>query len=193
MDKIFRQCIDIHPEYTISASLLAEVSNTKQLLQLLLKGELNCALLNTTYIPDIFPVLIAATKAAHAHATGTMKTKGIHTELLYNLSPTTSICTALKTFGVKGDEESLLVVCVSKDNETDGIVDVVGKVDGVRRDMGDLSEFMSCDKIRKLYGVTDDELCVGSWSDAVTLRIATKDALCILRARQYIVPKWQVS
>ena len=177
MDKIFRQRIDIHPEYTVSAGLLSEVSNTKQLLQLLLKGELNCALLNTTYIPDIFPVLIASTKAAHAHATGAMKTKGIHTELLYNLSPTTSISTALKTFGVKGDEESLLVVCVSKDIEAEGIVDVVGKIDGVRRDVGDLSEFMSCDKMRKLYGVTDDELCVGSWSDAVTLRIATKDAL----------------
>merc|ERR1711931_63808 len=175
MDKIFSTKIDVHPEYSITACLLDNVTNTKQLLQLLLKGELNCALLNTTYLPDIFPVLVASTKSVHSHLNNSMKTKSIHTELLYNLSPTSSISTALKTLGIKGQETSVLVVCLHKGESN--IADVVDKVDGEVRDIGELGNYSSSEHIRKLYGVTDAELQIGTYSDAVTLRIATKDAL----------------
>merc|ERR1712150_116123 len=172
--KIFRTVVDTNPDYNITACLINHVTNWKALLNLLIKGELPCALLNTTYLPDLFPVLVASAKAVHSLAGGTLKTKGVHTELLYNLSPSHSISAALKTFGISGKEESLLVVCLPKG--VCGIEQILAKVEGDVVDVGGLCTLVDVDKMRTLYGITEEELDIGSLSDAVVLRVAVKGA-----------------
>jgi len=173
--EIFKAPIDLYPDYNVTACLLDNVTNSSDLLQMLIKGDLNCALLNTTYLPEIFPILIASTKAVHCYKCSSLKTKGLHTEVLFNLSPTNSISTSLKTFGIKGDESSVLIVCVR--NGDSDIAEIINRVKGDVRDISELRNYVSEEKIKKLYSITDSELQVGTYSDAITLRVATKDAM----------------
>ena len=174
-EKIFKISVDTYPEYNISACLMVNVTNGEEVLKKLIGGELNCALMNTIYIPNIFPVLMASNKAVHLFEHSHMKTRNLHTEILFNLFPTNSINSALKTFGIKGKEESLLLVSVSK-NDSD-IQKAAESVRGDLVDLSDLDKFCSLEQIQKLYNITKEELEIGTYSDAITLRVATKDAL----------------
>lgn len=175
VEKIYKVSVDTYPDYNVSACLMDNVTNGDEVLKKLIGGELNCALMNTTYILNIFPVLIASNKAVHLFEHSHMKTRNLHTEILFNLFPTKSINTALKTFGIKGKEKSLLLVSVSK-NDSD-ILKAVEAVKGDTVDLSNLKKFSSQEQVEKLYNITKEELEIGTHSDAITLRVATKDAI----------------
>ena len=54
-------------------------------------------------IADEFQLLVAANKALHSKLSGSMITKGLHTELLFCLYGAKSIAEALSTFGISDE------------------------------------------------------------------------------------------
>ena len=173
LEGIITHPVDLYPDYTIYACLFTNISNAGELRKKLVKGEMKCALLSTTFIPDIFPVLLACNKAVHCYMNSSMKTRNMHTEILFNLSPTNSINESLKKFGLKDDDTTLLCVSVRND-ALDGMFD---EIQGDVKLVSDLHTVSNLTEIRKLFQITDQELEIGTLSDAVSLRVATKDAL----------------
>ena len=55
--------VDAFPEYHVSIGFFNNVNNVPELRKKLLSGELNCALLNSSLITGVFPVLLACNKA----------------------------------------------------------------------------------------------------------------------------------
>ena len=171
--------LDIYPEYTATVALLIDVKNTSEIRSNLLSGKLNCALLNTEIIADVFSLLQACNKAVYSNTNKTMRTRNLHTEILFNLSPSNSIKESLTTFGVSDTQTNLIGVCLRKDDDvTDGMDTLLKMVDGATtKPLCDIEKYCDTNRITKLYKVSEDELSIGSLADAVVLRVATKDAL----------------
>lgn len=98
---------DLYPSDTLQLFLFTSVENANDILQRLLKGEMELAFINPTMVPlDItfllwclpifsfmkqkitseFQICMAATKALEAAKNGTLLTRNIHSELVLNLS-----------------------------------------------------------------------------------------------------------
>lgn len=169
--------LDLHPEYTVSLALFTSVTNAQVLREKLIASELNCALINVTYVPDILPVLLACNKAVHCYKSSSMKTRSIHTEVLYNLSPTNSIKDSLRTFGISGNESKLLCVVITKTDKENTLNNIVNCILGNLCSPGDLSLVSNVEKIKELYRIEDVEIETSSLTEAVIMRISTKDAL----------------
>ena len=108
-----------------------------------------------------------------------MKTRNLHTEILFNLSPSNSIKESLTNFGASDSQTNLIGVCLRKhDDVTDGMETLLKMVDGApTKPLCDIEKYNDIDRIAKLYKVGKEEMSIGSLADAVVLRVATKDAL----------------
>ena len=170
--------LNLYPEYTATVALFVDVNNVPEIRANLLAGKLNCALLNTEIIADVFSLLQACNKAVYSVTNQTMRTRNLHTEILFNLSPSNSIKEALTAFGVRDVQPNLIGVCLRKSvSETDGMESLINMVDGATKPLNDIEKYNDINKITKLYKITDEELSIGSLAEAVVLRVATKDAL----------------
>eukprot|EP00794_Sanderia_malayensis_P006256 gene6256-6975_t len=125
-------------------------------------------------ISSCFSVMVASNKAVHNLVAGKMKTKSVHTELLYNLSPTHNISESLKNFGIHENETELLMAFIHK--KTEELEAYFAHVDGTPVNAELVEECSNTDKIKKLYKITEQELEIGTISDAVVCRISVKDA-----------------
>ena len=171
--------LDLYPDYTVTVALFRDVTNMSEIRASLLAGKLNCALLNVDVIADVFTLLQACNKAVYSNTNQSMKTRKMHTEILYNLSPSKKIKDALNTFGVNDTQQALIGLCLRESVcETDGIESLVEMVDGATAvSLKDIEQFCDKEKLMKLYKITKEELSVGSLADAIALRVATKDAI----------------
>lgn len=170
--------LDLHPHYNVTAALFRDVTNSSALRSKLMKGELNCALINVTYIPGMLAVLLACNKSVHCYTNSSMKTRSLHTEVIYNLSPTNSIKDSLKNFSISDDEKIILYVAIRKVSEdTDPVCNIVDSIEGNIGSLDDLSVVSNAEKIKELYKIGDKELNISSLTEAVVMRVSTKDAL----------------
>ena len=100
-------------------------------------------------------------------------TRGLHTEVLYNLGPTKNIGTSLKTFGLTGNETEVLAVILEGDRDK-----VASQIRGDKQDLSklsDLTDLQQIIKLHKLNSVKADEL--DRIKDIVLSRVAAKDIL----------------
>lgn len=176
--KITSFSMDLHPGYQVYAALYTNVTNTGQIRDKLIKSSMNCTLLNCALVPGVFPVLLACNKAVRSCKTSSMKTRTLRTEVLFNLSPSNSINGSLKTFRLEDSDRSILFVFIT-DNESSlkEFKDMLTEVKGEAVITDEIANLCDMSKIKSLYKVTEDELCLGSISDSVSMRVATKDAL----------------
>ena len=71
-----------------SIYLFRHVTNSSEIKSKLINGEIDATVLNAALIPDILQIFVAANKASLSNFQGEKLTKTIHTEVLFNLSPT---------------------------------------------------------------------------------------------------------
>ena len=71
-----------------SIYLFRNVTNSSEIKSKLINGELDATVLNAALIPDILQIFVAANKASLSNFQDEKLTKTIHTEVLFNLSPT---------------------------------------------------------------------------------------------------------
>lgn len=174
-DMEVNQVLELYPEYSVSVTLFVDISNIDELRKMLVEGKLGAALVNATMVPDILPVLLATNKAVHLNVCGKLKTRSVHSEVVFNLSPSNNIRESLQTFGLSDKDPAVLVVVINKE-ETNDMTNVVPLIKGEQVPLTKLQSIMDEMKIKKVYKIPDVELSTGSLTDAVVTRIATKDA-----------------
>ncbi|KNA14045.1 hypothetical protein SOVF_111170 [Spinacia oleracea] len=163
--------------HSLCLFLFTGVTNSKELLELMQSGKLEpeAAFLNASLIPDVFPVLAAAHKALLSKARESLTTRTLHSELVYNYSGSKHITESLKRCGISDSCTYILAACFDASvNEIKAIQDLIkGKEIGLEELAGRANQ----SQIIKHYKISSLELGLGSLADAITCRIAARDAL----------------
>ncbi|XP_074646432.1 EKC/KEOPS complex subunit TPRKB-like isoform X2 [Tubulanus polymorphus] len=145
-----------------------------------MNGEIEVALLNPKMIIDRFQVLCAATKALHLSVNGKMVTRNLHSEIIYNMSPSKNISDAFKKYGSSDKDTSIMFVQICKVNTSmDEISTFLSSVDGIRIGTDLVNQFTDETAIKKMCKIKEKELEVGSLLEAVIGRSASKDIVSL--------------
>ncbi|KAI3712246.1 hypothetical protein L1987_70797 [Smallanthus sonchifolius] len=157
---------------TLSVALFTDVANSKELLELMQAGTLEpeVALLNASLIPDIFPVLAAAHKTLVAKSRDSLTTRTLHSELVYNYSGSKHISESLKRCGIS-DSTSYVLVARFGASEDETIA-MKTPIKGKEIDLEELEGRANKPQIQSWV-----ELGISTLGDAITCRIAARDAL----------------
>ncbi|KAK3195783.1 hypothetical protein Dsin_027093 [Dipteronia sinensis] len=168
---------EISNETTLSLALFTDVTNSKELLELMQAGTLEpeVAFLNASLIPDVFPLLAAAHKTLVSKLRESLTTRTLHSELVYNYSGSKHITESLKRCGIS---DSLTYVLAARFNASPDEMKAVEKlINGKEIDLEELEGRADKAHIHKHYKITAVELGISSLADAITCRIAARDAL----------------
>ncbi|EFJ05709.1 hypothetical protein SELMODRAFT_431319 [Selaginella moellendorffii] len=153
------------------------VSNSGELLASLQAGTLSpeVALFNASLVPDLFPVLASAHRTLLSQSRGNLVTRTLHSELVYNFSGSKHITESLRRCGISSGTSYVLVVqfdCpAEKENEVRKLIQ------GREISLEELAKRADTALIQKHFKVPPLELEISSLTDAVTSRIAARDAL----------------
>eukprot|EP00262_Sarcandra_glabra_P007550 TRINITY_DN20423_c0_g1_i3.p1 TRINITY_DN20423_c0_g1~~TRINITY_DN20423_c0_g1_i3.p1 ORF type:complete len:144 (-),score=15.52 TRINITY_DN20423_c0_g1_i3:172-603(-) len=133
------------------------------------------AFLNASLIPDVFPVLAAAHKTLVAKSRESLTTRTLHSELVYNYSGSKHITESLKRCGITDNSTYVLVAqfgaCLDEIEAAEKLIK------GNKIDLEELEGRANKALIQKHYKISSPELEISSLSDAITCRIASRDAL----------------
>ncbi|XP_058780375.1 uncharacterized protein LOC131654014 [Vicia villosa] len=162
---------------TLYLALYIDVTNSKELLESMQAGTLEpeVSFLNASLIPDIFPVLAAAHKTLVTKSQDSLITRTLHSELVYNYSGSKHITESLKRCGIS--ESTTYVLAARFDATPDEIKAMEKLVKGKEIDLEELEGRANLSQIQKHYKISAPELGVSSIADAITCRIAARDAL----------------
>ncbi|XVE93357.1 hypothetical protein REPUB_Repub01dG0185000 [Reevesia pubescens] len=162
---------------TLSLALFTDVINSKELLESMQAGKLDpeVAFLNASLIPDVFPVLAAAHKTLIAKSRESLTTRTLHSELVYNYSGSKHITESLKRCGIS--DNSSYVLAARFNASLDEMKAVENLINGKEIDLEELEGRADQAQIQKHYKISGPELRVSTLADAITCRIAARDAL----------------
>ncbi|XP_004501402.1 uncharacterized protein [Cicer arietinum] len=162
---------------TLYLALYIDVANSKELLESMQAGTLEpeVAFLNASLIPDIFPVLAAAHKTLVAKSRDSLTTRTLHSELVYNYSGSKHITESLKRYGIS--ESTTYILAARFDATPDEVKALEKLVIGKEIDLEELEGRANQSLIQKNYKIPSAELGISSLADAITCRIAARDAL----------------
>ncbi|KAK9109191.1 hypothetical protein Sjap_017251 [Stephania japonica] len=162
---------------SLSLALFTDVTNSRELLKSMQAGTLEpeVAFLNALLIPDAFPVLAAAHKTLVSKSRESLTTRTLHSELVYNYSGSKHITESLKRCGIS---ENSTYVLVARFNASPDEMKAIEKlVGGKEIDLEELEARADKAQIQKHYKISGLELGISSLPDAITCRIAARDAL----------------
>lgn len=149
------------------------VSNTNQLLRELHNHtlETSLSLINPTYIFDPMQIVTATDKARMDQLNNTLKTGNIYSEIVFNLSDSTHIPSALQKFGLSPEGRKAIVVTLNeKDNK---IEELVKFVKGDLLPNTKLKENCDTKILIKRFKIKEKELLIGS-KDAMVANAMNK-------------------
>ncbi|KAL1299571.1 EKC/KEOPS complex subunit TPRKB [Arachis ipaensis] len=164
-------------EATLSLALYTDVTNSKELLESMQAGTLEpeVAFLNALLIPDVFPLLAAAHKTLVAKSRDSLTTRTLHSELVYNYSGSKHISESLKRCGIS--DNTTYILAARFDATPDEIKGIEKLINGKEIELEELEGRANQSQIQKHYKLSAPELGVSSLADAITCRIASRDAL----------------
>ena len=170
-----------HPDARLNIRYFANVSNAAEIGELIRAGDRipeTTALITATLVPDVMLVTVAADKALRAHKAGKLATRTLGSEVVFNISGSRHIRESLRRFGVPADCQHVLMAWFTGatfDKQEAG--DVGALIKGEERDLAALTDAVDAAKVKKYYKIQDEELNVGSLTDAVAFRIGCKEYL----------------
>jgi EKC/KEOPS complex subunit CGI121/TPRKB len=140
-------------------------------------GSLNpeASVINAALVPDMFLLHAAARAALVAKQRESLKTRSLHAEVVVNIAGSKHIGESLGRFGVNDTCQHLLFARFNATPEE--IESLRSRVQGEVVALDELPSLMNVELIRKYYKVTDEELVVGSLTDAVLNRIGARDMM----------------
>ncbi|PIN10396.1 Cell growth regulatory protein CGR11 [Handroanthus impetiginosus] len=162
---------------TLSLALFVDVTNSKELLDLMQAGTLEpeLALLNASLIPDVFPLLAAAHKTLISKSQGSLTTRTLHSELVYNYSGSKHISESLKRCGISDSTSYILAARFGASPDETSVIK--GLIKGTEIGLEELERRADQALIQKYYKISALELGISSVSEAITCRIAARDAM----------------
>eukprot|EP01027_Heterolobosea_sp_BB2_P014087 GEZU01020280.1.p1 GENE.GEZU01020280.1~~GEZU01020280.1.p1 ORF type:complete len:199 (-),score=35.69 GEZU01020280.1:208-804(-) len=174
------------PSCTLDLLLFRDVQNVPEIRNKLMQKELEWAIINPEMIVGLLQVAAAANKAVNALVAGKLKTRNVHSELVYDLSPSRNISEAFAKFGITEKNTTILVGLFNASQEQ--LAAVASLVQGtlVPKDEMEvaISKLTNTDAVTKVYKVTKEELQLPARQagsspllEAVVSRIAIREAL----------------
>ncbi|KAK9915759.1 hypothetical protein WJX75_003792 [Coccomyxa subellipsoidea] len=159
-------------EQKLTVWLFTNVRNAKNIQQQLVAGSLEpeLAFINALVVPDLLIVHAAAQKAMAAHLRGSLRTRSLHAELVYNIAGSKHVGQSLQRFGISEDSKSILVASFHTGDPDAGRVRSI--VEGESVGLDTLSSLADMDTVKKFYKIVPAELEVGTVADAICCRIA---------------------
>ncbi|KAL1230831.1 hypothetical protein TSPI_05478 [Trichinella spiralis] len=148
--------------------LFREVKNADHLLTELRSGKITGSLIKAELL------LAAANRALHASKHEKMITKNVHTELIYSLSPTTSISDSLLTFGISENTTDIIAALVG-DSSGDCLTKLLKVIKGKSVPLKELKNVTNVSKIKEVYHLKEPELNFSSIDDSIVSRMIAKD------------------
>ena len=103
---------------------------------------------------------------------GKKLTRTIHTEVLYNLSPSKSVTESLKMFGIQDSTKDLIVLVFKPEI----IEELTGLIHGETVDLAQHQEIINWTKVTHLHGISED-LSHEMICDLAISKSAAKDLL----------------
>ncbi|XP_034243608.1 EKC/KEOPS complex subunit Tprkb-like [Thrips palmi] len=158
----------------VSMALFRNVKNSKVIKDKVVSGALQCSIIKPSLIAHPFQVVVAANKAAASQVFGSMVTKSIYTELLFNLSISKNISQSLMKFGINESDQDILVATIHAEDASN-MSEIMVQVEGQVVPLTDLQNICDFNLLRKSYKISEDELKVTSLLDSIVSRIATSD------------------
>lgn len=175
---MFQTTLDPETQETVTLILYKNVTNTQEIREAVISGQMKCCVIKPSLILDPFQVVVATNKAVLSHMRNKMNTRTVFSEILFNLSITKNISQSLVKFGIEDSEKNMLVCLLTK--ETDGSVDhVMSQIKGEQRPIEELATLRDENLIKETYKIRDCELQVSCLLDSVVSRIATKDIVSV--------------
>lgn len=135
-----------------------------------MEGEWMCGVVNAELVMDPLQVAVAANAAVIAQHRGTMLTRTVYGEILYNLSVTKNISQSLSKFGINKGRNLLLCFLVTLDR--DDSEDIIPHIEGDVCPMTDLSTVTKMKEIKTAYKLNNFKCNVDL--DIVVSRMVTK-------------------
>ncbi|CAG8581692.1 17199_t:CDS:2 [Cetraspora pellucida] len=110
-------------------------------------GQIHIALY--TNVLDKFQLLVAVNNAVHSENYSKLKTHNVHSEIVYNLSPTTNISESLRRFGISDSTNEIIVVKVGGNDDDEIKSHLNTLIDGEESSLDDFSKFTDLSCIKK--------------------------------------------
>lgn len=171
-ENIYSCNLDAETGAKLNLYLYKEVKNLKELREKVMNGSLKCCIIKPSLVCSPFQVSVAANKALLSAKRGTMTTRTIFSEVLFNLSLSKNITQSLIKFGIDDKETNLLVAIIEQDGEDTS--EILGNIDGVQCSIDDLEKFSDTKLIEKAYKVQNCKQ-ISQLTDLVVSKIVTKD------------------
>ncbi|KAL2042118.1 hypothetical protein N7G274_005306 [Stereocaulon virgatum] len=154
------------PDLAIHVALYTDVQNAPILRDQLLQGnpDFEYALIEASVILSTTHVLAAVFRAANDHLYARLKSRNVHSEIVFSLGANNNIAQSLRTFGITSTTTNLLVIKLSTDPGITALTvseHLSTSIQGTQVDFNDatLTNMADIAKVRKLYklgGVEED-------------------------------------
>lgn len=153
----------------VHVGLFTNVTNAAQLRARLIQASLiqgeagdvereavNFAFVEARLISSILHLQTAVVHAILAQAQGSLRTKTVHSEILWALSPNNNITEAIRRFGISDETTALLAIRISSPDLTDVEGRMRAVVSGDLSNLNELRQVTDWTNIRKYYKLNQD-------------------------------------
>ncbi|ODV73587.1 Cgi121p [Cyberlindnera jadinii NRRL Y-1542] len=150
------------PQFTVHLFKFKNVTNSKEIKQNLIKGDkrYDFSFINAQTVLSEEQLLSAVYRALLDHTQDKIRTKTIHSEVIFSLSPTQNIMDALRRFGIQDDSTDLIVIKIVDSNSQEEFD--LSVVEGEEVDITDedLKSSAILKTIKKNYKLKSEDLTV---------------------------------
>ncbi|KAI0368477.1 CGI-121-domain-containing protein [Pilatotrama ljubarskyi] len=149
---------------TVHIALFTDVSNSAALRSRIVRASqlegpegdtereaVNFAFIDARLICSLLHLQTAVYQAILAHAQGSLRTKTVHSEILWTLNPTNNITEAIRRYGVADATSSLIVVRISSPDLENVEQRMVSVVDGTLAPLDELARITDWASVKKYY------------------------------------------
>lgn len=136
-------------------------------------GNCSCTIINADLILDPFQIVVAANKAVVSHQLGSMVTKSLSTEILYNLSIHKNISQSLGTFGTNANNTKLVVAIINNEINYNS-ERIMCEITGKSWPIGSIKDICNIESVKKTYNI-ENEYPTESILDLIITKISCKN------------------
>ncbi|KAK0226974.1 kinase binding protein CGI-121-domain-containing protein [Armillaria nabsnona] len=131
------------------------------------RDEMNFAFVDATLITSRLHLETAIYQAILTESQGSLRTKTVHSEILWALNPTNNITEAIRRYGISDKTTSVLVVHISDAGLSSSAVQekLIRVVDGTLLPLASLQDFTDWTRIKKYYKLDQEKALIATRDD----------------------------
>ncbi|ORE04396.1 CGI-121-domain-containing protein [Rhizopus microsporus var. microsporus] len=159
----------------VHIALFKNVSNASELKQRLANQDatLMCALVDASYVLNLFHALLAINRAVHEQEQQKLKTSSVYSQIIFDFAPNTNIAKAFHQFGLQDHTTNVIAIKIGDSpEEAENFMKQCIKGDMVP--LENLSSVRDLKAIKKAYQISDKEQDLQQITSLVAGAIALK-------------------